>query len=69
MRSALPDVSFMINQKIKVNLPLNRHFIGTLKSTDAFLNLNMTDVVDETNMEYSNVIVKGNCVESVYLFK
>lgn len=69
MKSALPDVSLMINQMVKVNVSLKRHFIGILKSTDAFLNLHLVDVVDETNSEYVSVVVKGDCIESIYLFK
>ncbi|KRH95113.1 hypothetical protein M153_3100045690 [Pseudoloma neurophilia] len=69
MKYAIPDATFLINKKVKVIITKNRFFIGILKSTDAFFNLNLSNVIDEQDQKFKTVVLRGEAIQNIYSFK
>lgn len=69
MKYSIPDVSLMINKKVKIIFTNKKYFIGILKSSDTFLNLFLIDVVNEKNEEFPSAVIRGQYVKNVFMHK
>lgn len=69
MKFSIPDATLLINKKVKVILPKNRYFIGTLKSTDAFFNLNLMEATNENNENFKSAVIRGDAIRNIYVHK